>query len=441
MENALARWRGAPDKAAMVEITSRYELEEWLKDNPRECAQVIAARSALRVLPYAFQHSITGDRVAKLALALLRANAISWAARNFPAHDMRRAATDATYAAAYAAIYAADVAAAAARAADAAADVAYAADAAYAAARAADAAADAAHATARSADAAHATARAVMWANISADIDWLSREGDPVLAARRLTREPLWLRAAPKGWQDVWDNATARLTALDPSYQVWIDWYNRRITGEDAAFDISGDTDRTEDKNILIKLADATDEDFWDKGALHVNTILQSWIDEARINAEISEILVKLRAGATTHIGTSDELEARRALLDALDRLSGKPPMQHGGIGHNYPPEGLDLVETSAALQSEVRAPIEAMATELQKTEPDPIIVAETALLFHRIIRKLEKMASVAGDKFAEEFGGELGKGAGKLVTRLPYALVALPLIEPILAWLRAVIG
>ena len=68
----------------MVEITSPEDLEAWLENKPREYAQVILARAALRALPDAFQHYIADNWVAKFALALFRANAISWAARNFP---------------------------------------------------------------------------------------------------------------------------------------------------------------------------------------------------------------------------------------------------------------------------------------------------------------------------------------------------------------------
>ena len=298
----------------MVEITSRDELQKWLRDKPRECAQVIAARAALRALPYAFQPHIADDWVAKFAVTLFRANAISWAARNFPAHDMERAAYAAADAAAFAAAdaaYAAAYAADAARAADAAA---YAADAA----RAAYAAADAARAT-YAAYAAADAARAAMWANVSADIDWLSREGDPALAARRLTRAPLWLRDAPKDWQSDWDAAAARLLTLDPSYQVWNEWYNRRISGNRAAFDIPGDTNRIEDKKILVALADATNKDFWDKGPTHVNTTLQRWIDDAR-----ERVRPTVDPGAYTQnplaIGFGANAEGE---VDALPELAG----------------------------------------------------------------------------------------------------------------------
>ena len=76
-----------------------------------------------------------------------------------------------------------------------------------------------------------------------------------------------------------------KLLSLDRNYSVWIDWYERRIRGERAAFDIPGDKRRTEDKNILRQLAEASDEDFWDKGNHYVNATLKGWLDEARARA------------------------------------------------------------------------------------------------------------------------------------------------------------
>ncbi|MCB2015421.1 MAG: hypothetical protein KDE67_11055 [Sphingobium sp.] len=84
---------------------------------------------------------------------------------------------------------------------------------------------------------------------------------------------------------EIWDRAAARLLSREPSFQLWANWFDRRIKGERAAFDIPGDKGRREDKAILIRLAEATDKDFWGKGAQHVNTTVQGWIDEARERA------------------------------------------------------------------------------------------------------------------------------------------------------------
>ncbi len=252
----------------MAQITSREELEEWLKDKPADWAQVIAARAALRVLPHAFDQETPKKWVSIYPLALFRATAISWAARNFPAHDMGDAARSAEVAASAATDAAVNPGAN---------------DAADAAAGAAYTAFDTANSAAGAGYAADAAAHgSAAWTNITHDCDWLANEGDAASASRTLTREPLRPARAPMGWEQAWVSAASRLAALNEGYSVWIDWYDRRIKGEDAAFDIPGDTDRIEDKAILARLADATNKGFWDKGATYVNTTLQSWIDEAR---------------------------------------------------------------------------------------------------------------------------------------------------------------
>ena len=306
----------------MTEITSRKDLEKWLKGKPIEFAQVIAARAALRVLPYAFVDRVETKWVNDHALSVIRATAISWAARNIPAHDMvaaAYAAGSAAHASAYATVFAAFAAAFAALAtarvtADAAADVA-----------AADAAADAAaHAAADAAT--NAAAHVAIWDNVSADCDWLGTSSDAATDARRLTCERLWLNSSSFDWSKRWEDAAARLFALDPSYQVWIDWYNRRIKGEDAAFDIPGDTNQIEDKKILVALADATNEDFWDKGATHVNTTLQRWIDDARERVRPTidpaaytqnPLAIGFGANAEGEVDALPELAGDRVLRDA----------------------------------------------------------------------------------------------------------------------------
>ena len=395
-------------------ITSHKELELWLKDKPADWAQVIATRAVLRMMPYAFAEQVPQEWVNDFALGLIRAISISWAASNFPAHDM------------------ADAAAYASAAAYAAADAAYAVDAA----RAAYAAADTAYA-ARAADAA---ADAAVWPNINHDCDWLAAETNQASAARILTRKTLWPAGVPDGWDKARAFADARLAALGEGYGVWIDWYDRRVRGKRAAFAIPGDKNRTKDKKILTRLADATDEDFWGKGATFVNTTLQSWIDEARDDARIEEILRKLRGGALPHYGSPNDLARRATLLNELDRLLGKSPQTRHGIGGNYPPEPIDAGEQTAQLPQEMHAPLETISTELEKREPDALVVVEQVKLLRRVARRLGKMAGVAGDKFAESFADEMGKGAAKLITRVSYLIITTPIVQSLLDWLTLII-
>ena len=279
-------------------IDSRAKLEAWLKGRPAEYAQVIAARVALRVLPYAFDERIKDNQITRLSFVLFRANFISWAACNFPVRYMAFAAARAA-AAARAVTDTIEYAAAPHATVNAAADAANAALDAHAARYAVTAAANAERAAANASyrlrsgglpfhltpfhlrSSVRIITQLAVWASVSTDCNWLDGSTDPAAAARRLTREPLWPRSAPQGWNQAWKEGKARLLDIDPSYDVWTGWYDRRIIGNRAAFDIPGDSDRTQDKAILARLADATNEDWWDKGATHVNTELQGWIDEA----------------------------------------------------------------------------------------------------------------------------------------------------------------
>jgi hypothetical protein len=417
------------DKAAMAQITSREKLEEWLNGRPADWAQVVAARSALRVLPYAFAKRVFTDWIIDHSNTLFRSLAISWNAGNFPTYPMIFAAASAEAAYKFNVEYPTNVSILKSEA--------YVADdVIIVAARAALAASKTdfvIRASAASVIAARRVAGPSIWANLDSDCRQLESNVDPATVAQHITRTELWPVAKPDDWVIGWDYATTRLLTLDPTYQVWIDWYDRRIEGHDAAFDIPGDTDRVHDKAILARLADATDEDFWGKGATYVNTTLQRWIDEARIDARIEEIVRKLRSGASAHSGAPEELAGRAALLDELDRLLGKSPQARHGIGGNYPPEPIDASEQSVALPEEMRAPLEAISTELEKSEPDALVVVEQVKLLRRVPRKLEKMASVAGDEFAKNVGGELGK-------RVVQAAFWLTLINQILEWLAPLI-
>ncbi len=288
---------------------------------PRQFGQVIAARAALRVLPFALIKPAHDDWVSDCSLTLFRATTISWASSNFPAQDMKRAA-DAAANAAVKAAFNVDInfiiSAATTAVCNAASSASHKTKKSY-----------VVHAVARAADAivnnsGSVAVDAAVWNNFTADCDSFTTLTAPVNDAQLLTLEPLWPRGAPKGCDKVWQDAKARLLALDPSNKVWTEWYDRRIEGHDAAFDIPGDTDRSEDKAILVRLADATDEDFWDKGATYVNTTLQGWIDEAR--ARVAPLPEQDPAAITYGVndrGQLDRLPAhdQKHLRDIPDQL------------------------------------------------------------------------------------------------------------------------
>jgi hypothetical protein len=68
----------------------------------------------------------------------------------------------------------------------------------------------------------------------------------------------------------------------DPTFNVWVEWYENRLNGKSSAFDIPGDFYQKEDWLLMRRLIDATYEDFWGKGHEYVNATLKGWLDEAR---------------------------------------------------------------------------------------------------------------------------------------------------------------
>lgn len=126
----------------------------------------------------------------------------------------------------------------------------------------------------------------------------------------------------------MWRDGISSLLKNWPDFGVWSDWFDRRMSGQRAAFNISGDDFHNEDRTILLRLADATDENFWGKGAHHVNTTLQRWIDEARARAaaEAEASLPEQEDGATAYglndAGRVDRLPAsdQQHLRDAPDQ-------------------------------------------------------------------------------------------------------------------------
>src|SRR6056297_167797 len=84
----------------MADITDRHALEAWLADKPREVATLLAARSALRVLPLLRAQPDTAAG-ANAWLQVFRANAVSLITAIGPTDEMevrKVAAPDAAYA-------------------------------------------------------------------------------------------------------------------------------------------------------------------------------------------------------------------------------------------------------------------------------------------------------------------------------------------------------
>ncbi len=214
-------------KSRALKISSREELESWLKGLPPEqgrwVAVAIAARAALRVVPLvateAWKRSFQNS-----TFVVFFATALARVASVYPtrANELRAAAAaydpdDAGYDAAAATAY--DAAARPAAAAYDAARAAAAYDAYHAATRAGAAVYDAARATA-------AYDATVLWSTVSREANFIASGG----AAKTLASMPLWPGGEHHWLMQHWNQLRDALPR-DHDWQVWIDWYERRLKG------------------------------------------------------------------------------------------------------------------------------------------------------------------------------------------------------------------
>lgn len=300
----------------------RDDFERWLDGRPAAWGKVLAARSALRALAFGLGKVKSQRRVDAFRIWLFRATSISWFACTFPSHEMAAAAAFASAASNAAAFTAADAAAyATASAAAAAAEAVAAASASAAYTAAAYAAADAAAAVAVAA----AADAAASWRAISSDCAWLQQApGSAIESAQALAGRTLWPELTPPAFGVAWAGLRSDLRAADLSWAVWIDWYERRITGSDCGFAVP----QAQDLIVQRKFA-AADDDFWARPAPAINVDIQGWIDAARdspdsippqdksatlygVNADGR--IDRLPPAEQTHL--RDELEQRLAYAD-----------------------------------------------------------------------------------------------------------------------------
>jgi hypothetical protein len=225
------------------------------------------------------------------------------------------------------------------------------------------------------------TGGTIRWQEIQRDCEWLAEFGQMKGASRNLSRLPLSLRSG----RDIRPRHLTNLIAIDLNYAVWIHWYERRVRGERAAFDIPGDKYRKEDKKILRRLAEATDEDFWGKGHEYVNATLNDWLDEARARVAPAQAL---SVGMATE--TSEAL--------ALPPL---PPQDPGAIAYGINDQGkLDRLPNSD--QVHLRDVPDQRRAYSDMREAAAELLDEGQRLGHRLARALDRFLQSLPERFED---------------------------------------
>ena len=225
---------------------------------------------------------------------------------------------------------------------------------------------------------------------IEKDLAWLQRHQKEQYVTRVMSRRSIWFGKPPEDWQASWVRLRAKLLEADPDYSVWVDWYERRIKGRRAAFDIPGDKGRVEDKKILRRLAEATNEDFWGKGHEYVNATLKGWLDEAR--ARVAPPPIVGEASGTLEITGSATAE-----LGALPT----PPQEASAIAYGVNERGkLDRLPNS--YQAHLRdVPDQRRAYhDLRETAAE--LLSEGQRLGHRLNRALERFLQSLPEGFED---------------------------------------
>lgn len=220
----------------IADIIDRGSLEAWLNDQPdiRAASNIIAHRTAMRVLPLAWNWFASPARKADVApLSVLRVSLTSGVVCSAGTPEVRAAA----YSAARSAVLSSDSAVGSAVL-----------SAVFSADSAAASAADSAAASAQSA----AFSAADIWPSIRADCANL-------IAGVDLTTQSLWPTSNPQAdqmWQDLKSTLQARSTgskatargapALD--YTFWINWYDHALAGTETRWDMLTEVALLDDK-------------------------------------------------------------------------------------------------------------------------------------------------------------------------------------------------
>lgn len=384
-----------------LEIGSKEEFEAWLEDKPRDWAQVIAMRCALRALPIvAVQRPVPEEPVdPRMPLFVFRAFAISF--RGFEERT-KSIATKAQFAAgsihteanhAYAAQQSNEWKVAESQ--DGASKAnwqsflersAAITSAWESAAKIASSAADSLVAIGgKTAIGVVATVEGIdtdvrnTAASMLAVIETDSRILDENKSIARLLRTRLWpIDQAPGWWRKKWDDAVKWLSASGQGFEIWREWYYGRLQGLRHAF---ADFDDTADEAFYRWIVEQ-DNDWWSRDPAEVNADIKAKVDSLRTPIERPE------SQADFFISHAESDTATlNDLITVLDQM-GKTyilPQRGGTKGQSY--KAIERADRVIALYSDGYVQSEECADEWMHSYYLDASTAEQRMLAFRLDR------------------------------------------------------
>jgi hypothetical protein len=344
-------WEAAA--SGVTDIRDKTDLQRRLKDQPRGVQMAIAARAAMRAIPWLdplFLETFR-DRLRQppedILLPLLRGAAMSWItahrqSSNINSEFVVRSSVNAT---SIASDYLAPVAraftvrsvitrSAVDRAGKDPIRSTYAAGSAVADAEGASAARNAARAivaatvtadarravTPNAADSVGAAAKVQsnndVWRSVSMDIYTVKEEGDPDRSIGRLATRPLWPDGPPDWVLEHWQALTSELLKLDHDWDVWIRWYEDRLYGRpfNEALEVA-------------RVSEITEEE-WEQGPAVVNARIKEiearFAERGSGALEAGPELGKELHGDLTQVPASHQYAYRAGKIVAYP-LTGEP--------------------------------------------------------------------------------------------------------------------
>ncbi|KZD00865.1 hypothetical protein [Thalassospira xiamenensis] len=130
----------------------------------------------------------------------------------------------------------------------------------------------------------------------------------------------------------------------------------------------------------------------------------------------LEEIEQRIRNGVTPHFGSDREKELRARLnvhSGALKALLDNHSPKHGGIGHNRPPE---ILELDGGQTQVLHSAVDLISAEIEKAEPDVREISRATRVLQKIIAYFASKAEMGIDAFINSFSSTLGKYAARAV-------------------------